>query len=366
MKVLIVTPDYPPQHGGIQLLVHRVATHLGDAETRVVAPAAPGAAEFDRGAHLKVRRVRTPPGGNPARVAALNAAALREALRFRPDVVVSGHIVTSPAAAAISTAMGVPFAQYVYASEVHDRRRLARFAVRRAAAVIAISAHTASLARDLGADPARMHVIHPGVDLPEPAPNGAMRTPTILTIARIEERYKGHDVMIRALPVVASQVPDVEWVVIGDGPLRPHLQDLAEATGVAGAVRWLGRVDDAERDGWLRRAGVFAMPSRLGAGGSGGEGFGIACMEASAHGVPVVAGDAGGTTDSVVDGETGLLVDANDHLAVATAVSGLLQDPARAGEMGSAGARRAVEFAWPEVGLRVRRVLEELVAGRSR
>lgn len=365
MKVLFVTADYPPRHGGIQLLIHRVATHLDGVETRVVAPAAPGGAAFDRGERIRVRRVRTPRAGRSAKIGALNAAAISEAIAFRPDVVVSGHIVTSPAAVAIARAIGTPYAQYLYASEVSDRQGLARFAVRRAAAVIAISSHTASLARDVGADPDRIHVIPPGVDLPERALNGSERTPTVVTISRLEERYKGHDVMIRALPIVASQVPDAQWVVVGDGPLRPHLEDLAAATGVSGAVRWLGRVDDDERDQWLAHAGVFAMPSRVAPGGSGGEGFGIACMEASAHGVPVVAGDAGGTRDSVVHGETGLLVDANDHIAVANAIGTLLQDRPRAEEMGRAGIRRAAEFAWPLVAERVQRLLEDLVEQRG-
>jgi phosphatidylinositol alpha-1,6-mannosyltransferase len=186
-----------------------------------------------------------------------------------------------------------------------------------------------------------------------------------LTIARLEERYKGHDVMIRALPIVTSRVPEAEWVVVGDGPLRPHLEDLAAATGVTGSVRWLGRVDDAERDRWLARARVFAMPSRVGPANSGGEGFGIACMEASGHAVPVVAGDSGGTTDSVVHGQTGLLVDPTDHIAVADAISALLRDPARAQEMGRAGADRAADFAWPLVAARVRELLEEITAGHG-
>ena len=361
MKVMFITPDYPPKHGGIQVLVHRVATHLAGHETLVVTPDAPGGSEFDRGSETRVRRVRMRLPSRAGQIAALNAAAVAEGIAFRPDVVVSAHIVTSPAAAAISTVTGAPFVQYLYASEVHDRERLARFAVRRAAAVVAISAHTASLARAVGADPAGLHVIPPGVDLPDQAPNGSPRRPAILTISRLEERYKGHDVMIRALPIVTSQVPDAEWVVVGDGPLRPHLEDLAAATGVAGSVRWLGRVDDDERDRWLRSASVFAMPSRLGAGGSGGEGFGIVCMEASAHGVPVVAGDAGGTTDSVVDGETGVLVDATDHIAVAGAITDLLRDPARAEEMGRAGVERADDFAWRHVAARVERLLETVV-----
>jgi phosphatidylinositol alpha-1,6-mannosyltransferase len=124
-------------------------------------------------------------------------------------------------------------------------------------------------------------------------------------------------------------------------------------------------VSDAERDAWLERAWVFAMPSRVPAGGPGGEGFGIVYLEAAARGLPVVAGDRGGAVDAVDGGRTGLLVDATDHLAVADALTTLLLDRERAEEMGRAGRERAREFAWPLVSARVERLLLELAAAAA-
>jgi phosphatidylinositol alpha-1,6-mannosyltransferase len=100
------------------------------------------------------------------------------------------------------------------------------------------------------------------------------------------------------------------------------------------------------------------MPSRIPPGGIGGEGFGIAYLEANALGLPVVAGNEGGAVDAVIDGETGVLVDPSDHIAVADAVSDLLLDSGLAARLGEKGRARAREFAWPNVARRVERVLE--------
>ena len=208
-----------------------------------------------------------------------------------------------------------------------------------------------------------MRLIPPGVDLPRDPRSVPAERPSFLTIARLEDRYKGHDVLIRALGRVRMEVPDVEWIVIGDGPLRPELEQLARSCGVADAVRFLGAVSDELRDFWLRRADLLAMPSRLPGRGLAGEGFGIVYLEAGAYGKPVVAGNVAGALDAVADGETGLLVDPADSLAVANAISGLLLDRELAQRLGRQGRERARKFAWPEIARRVEAVLlEALVA----
>ena len=123
--------------------------------------------------------------------------------------------------------------------------------------------------------------------------------PTVVTVARLRDCYKGHDVLMRAMPLIRARVPDAQWIVIGDGPLRPELEREAAAPWPRRLRRFTGEVADAERDEWLDRAHVFAMPSRLRAGGGGGEGFGIVYLEAGAHGLPVVAGNVGGARSTL-------------------------------------------------------------------
>jgi phosphatidylinositol alpha-1,6-mannosyltransferase len=356
-RLLILTPDFPPAPGGIQVVTHRLAAGIRGLETEVIAPDSPGAARFDATSGVRVHRVRGGERLRGGKNALLNVAALAHALSFRPDVTLSAHIVASPAAAAIRRALSSRTVQYFHAEEIGARPGLAGFAARQADASIAVSDYTAGLILAGGGSRGRVHVIANGTDIPgDPAPQPVDR-PTILTIARIEERYKGHDTMVRALALVLAKVPDAQWVVIGDGSLRPAVEELARSYGVASSIRFLGAASDDQRDAWLARAQLLAMPSRLPAGGFAGEGFGIVYLEAGAYGKPVVAGNVGGAVDAVVDGETGLLVDPLDPLAVAEAITRLLQDGELARRLGAAGQARAQLYAWPRVVERVEALL---------
>jgi phosphatidyl-myo-inositol dimannoside synthase len=368
IRTLVLTPDFPPARGGIQLLTHRVVAHSPGLRCRVVTLDVPGAAGFDATGGLEVRRVRRLPAPRAVSVLGLNLSAVAQAASYRPRAVLSSHLVMSPAAAAIRRALGVPVVQYFHGKEIGAKPRLAGFAARNADACIAVSEYTRGLVAAAGGAPERIHLIHPGVDLPPVREQVArLERPTVLTIARMEDRYKGHDVMVRAMSLVAARAPGAQWVVIGDGPLRASIAEQARATGLdEGTIRLLGPVDDAERDAWLDRAHVFAMPSRMPAGGFAGEGFGIVYLEANAHGCPVLAGGAGGSLDAVVDGVTGLLVDPADHIAVADALVELLRDGPRSRAMGEAGARRAREFAWPLVAARVASLVERVASAGPR
>jgi len=342
-------------------MMHRLAQGLLGFQIRVVALDAPGAAAFDADSRISVRRVRAPARLGGGRIALLNALALQEAVRFRPQVTLSAHIVTSPAASAIRRTLRGRTVQYFHAKEIGARRNLSAFAVRHADEVIAVSAYTSSLIAATGSCPTVPRLIPPGVDIPADVDPLPAERPTFLTIARLEDRYKGHDVTMRALPLVRAKVPDVQWIIIGDGPLRPGLEQLARACGVLDSVRFLGAVADETRNAWLRRMHALVMPSRLPAGDFAGEGFGIVYLEAGAYGKPVVAGNVAGALDSVVDGETGLLIDPTDQVEVADAITRLLLDRELARRLGDAGAERARNFAWPVICERLELVLRELL-----
>ena len=355
-----MTPDFPPAIGGIQRLMYRLTEELERVDARVVTLGGDSADEFDRRHALDV--VRASSGGAIGHIGAitlLNVRALAEALRLRPDVVLSAHINVSPAALAIKFLLGVPYVQYLHGREVVIRRRLTRTGLHGAAAIVAVSSYTQQLAREHGAMPERIHRIPPGIDLVERRMADKAAVPTIVTVARLEQRYKGHDVLLRALPLVRSRIPEARLVVIGNGPMRPTYEGLASSLGLDGAVEFTGELDDAGRDRLLGRAHVFAMTSRLPLDG-GGEGFGIVYLEAAVHGLPAVAGNVGGAVDAVVHGETGLLVDPTDHVAVAGALTALLESPEKAQRLGRAAAARAAAFAWPKIARRVEDVLLEV------
>ena len=295
----------------------------------------------------------------------LNLLGARAALRERPKVILCGHIVAAPAAWSARLHSRAPIVTYLYADEVPGHPRFLRFAIRQSDAVIAISQYTADLALQHGADPSRLHLIPPGVDIPssrngrrEPNRNGP---PTIVSVSRLEDRYKGHDVMLESMSDVRGQVPGVRWIVIGDGWLRPELEQRAAELGVRDMVEFRGQVSEEERDEALGEADVFAMPSRMPPNDTGGEGFGIVYLEAAVHGVPSVAGNRGGAVDAVVDEKTGLLVDAANPGAVAQGLTRLLTDDGLRRRLGEAARVRAQEFAWPNIASRVEELMCTLV-----
>ena len=363
-RVLVITPDFPPAKGGIQLLSHRIVSSFRTLEPTVVTLGHPDAAAFDHGQALRIVRTRRSLGTRAFTILGLNVTAISLALRERPDVVLSMHIVASPAAALLRRQLGLPFVQYVHAKEVGARQRLARFALTRADRVVAVSRYTRGVAMAAGAPGDRVALINPGVDVPVGARTEGPRIgpPTVVTISRLEDRYKGHDVVLRALPLVRAEVPGVRWRIVGDGPLRPTLEDRARAIGLENAVQFLGSVSDETRDQELASADAFCMVSRLPTGGFAGEGFGIVYLEANAHGLPVVAGAVGGATDAVVHGETGLLVNPEDHVAVADALVALLSDHELAGRLGRGGRARAESLTWEAAGRCVEAELQSLVA----
>lgn len=362
-----MTPDFPPRHGGIQLLTHRLVSHLEHASIRVHTLEAPEAAGWDASQEgFGIKRVAA---GRQHRlsIARLNATAIADAFRYRPDVVLAMHIVAAPAAAMIRRALRVPAITYMHALEVVSTPALARFAARHSDRIVAVSAYTAGLAAAAGVEPQQIRVIPPGVDWRNPPVAQRLSRPTVVTVGRLEDRYKGHDVMVRAMPLVLARVPDAQWIVIGDGPLRESIRRLADAYGLNGAIRMQGAVTDEARDNFLSRAHVFAMPSRV-PPRSAGEGFGIVYLEAGVHDLPVVAGRAGGAVDAVLDGTTGLLVDPTDPVQVAHAITRLLTDRGLAAQMGAAGSDRARSFSWPVIAGQVEKLIAEAIrhcGGRS-
>ena len=274
------------------------------------------------------------------------------------------HVTISPGAFALRRLVGSPVLQYVHADEFRGRPGLTARAVRRADAVVAVSGYGRRMALDAGGAEERIEVVPPGVDVPD---RRAKRdpVPTIVTVARLVA-HKGHETMVRAMPTVLERVAEARWVVVGEGPDLAALRDLAGSLGVERAIVFAGPLEDAERDEWLDRGWVFAMPSRIPPEGIGGEGFGIVYLEAGAHGLPVVGPNAGGVPDAVLDGVTGVLVDPMDPRAVGGAIAGLLLDRERAEVLGAAGRARAEELSWARHASRTREILERLVAGARR
>jgi phosphatidylinositol alpha-1,6-mannosyltransferase len=200
---------------------------------------------------------------------------------------------------------------------------------------------------------AALERLSPGVDTDRFEPDSVARAelraryglgerPVVLCLSRLVPR-KGQDMLIRALPAIRQRIDGAVLVIVGGGPYRTTLHGLVHELGVAEHVVFTDGVPSDELPAHHAMADVFAMPCRTRGAGLDVEGLGIVYLEASASGVPVVAGRSGGAPESVVDGETGLVVDGEDVGAIATAVGDLLADRDRAARMGAAGRRWVVD-----------------------
>jgi phosphatidylinositol alpha-1,6-mannosyltransferase len=163
-------------------------------------------------------------------------------------------------------------------------------------------------------------------------------------VSRLVPR-KGQDMLIRALPTIRRRVPGAALLLGSGGPYRSTLERLAREHGVESDVVFTGSVPWAELPSLYAAGDVYAMPCRTRAAGLDVEGLGIVYLEASATGLPVVAGDSGGAPDAVLPGETGYVVGGRDVPAIAARITDLLADPAAARAMGAAG-RAWVEREW--------------------
>jgi glycosyltransferase involved in cell wall biosynthesis len=159
--------------------------------------------------------------------------------------------------------------------------------------------------------------------------------PTLLFVGRLVER-KGASYAVRAFAELVDAGRDARLVIVGDGPERQTLADLAHALGVGKRVELVGAVSPADVRPWYERASVLVMPAVTDWKGEQ-EGFGMVIVEAMSYGVPVVASRSGGIPDIVRDGENGLLVHERDIGGLAGAIARVLDDPALAGRLGARG-----------------------------
>jgi phosphatidylinositol alpha-1,6-mannosyltransferase len=363
MHVLIVTPEFPPQTGGIGTHCFEMATHWSSrAEITVLAPTG----DWRHSRNLPYRLLATPAGGSRlGRLLGTRREVGRVLRERKVDVVYVAHWRASGIAVRLADPLRrlVPrYVQAVHGSEVlmlltHPRaskvllRCLFQWATSHVDAFVALGAYQGQLLERLAVDRRRIVVSPEGVDVSRfehvddtvldevRARHDLEGRHVMLTVSRLVER-KGHDMVIRALPAILDAVPDTLYLVVGRGPREGFLRKLAHETGVAANVVFCGAVPDRELAAYYTACDVFVMPSREVDGDI--EGFGITFMEAAACGKPSVGGRTGGIAEAIAAGETGLLVDPSSPDEIADAVILLLTDADLANRMGMAGKRRVV------------------------
>ncbi|MEG8275954.1 glycosyltransferase family 4 protein [Streptomyces sp. AHA2] len=365
-KTLIVTNDFPPRPGGIQAFLHNMALRLDPQQLVVYASTWKRSREgieatraFDAEQPFTVVRDRTTmllptPGATRRAVELLRehgctsvwfgaaaplglmAPALRRAGAERLVATTHGHEAgwaQLPAARQLLRRIGDATDTITYLGE-YTRSRIAT----------ALTPQAAS----------RMVQLPPGVDEKTFHPGsggdevrarlGLTDRPVVVCVSRLVRR-KGQDTLIRAMPRILATEPDTVLLIVGGGPYEKDLRRLAHERGVAASVRFTGSVPWSELPAHYGAGDVFAMPCRTRRGGLDVEGLGIVYLEASATGLPVVAGDSGGAPDAVLDGETGWVVRGGSPQDAADRITTLLGDAELRRRMGERG-REWVEEKW--------------------
>jgi phosphatidyl-myo-inositol dimannoside synthase len=357
MRTLVVTNDFPPRPGGIQAFVHQLALRQPAESIVVYASTYAGAADFDAAQPFPV--VRHPTGLLLPTPGALRRT--REVARAEGcDRVWFG--AAAPLGLLARGLRSAGMVRAVASTHGHETGWAvlpgARQVLRRIATDVDVVTYLGEYTRQLLGRAVdgrtRLDRVPPGVDTESFHPkvggdlvrvrHGLTSRPVVVCVSRLVPR-KGQDVLIRALPQIRRRVPDAALLLVGGGPYLPRLRRLAADREVAGHVVLTGPVPWEELPAHYAAGQVFAMPCRTRRAGLDVEGLGIVYLEASATGLPVVAGHSGGAPDAVLDGETGHVVDGRSVAAVADRVAGLLADPRAAAEMGRAG-RAWVETEW--------------------
>jgi len=191
----------------------------------------------------------------------------------------------------------------------------------------------------------KMVKIAPGIDIDHFCPQDSSQLRkdlkldnkrVIVSVGRLVHR-KGQDHLIQSMPEILKSVPNAHILMVGQGPYLSHLKKLVQDLNLVDHVSFIGRIQYTQLPQYICAGDVFVMPSRSRFFGLEVEGLGIVYLEASACGLPVIAGSSGGAPDAVVDGVTGIVVDGENNQEIAHAVITLLSDLEQAKKIGTAG-----------------------------
>jgi len=360
-KVILLAGNFPPVFGGISEHLGLIAQNFPVILSVIGMPTRDWQS-FDSQQKFYIKRLPLPESwGTSASKYKYLALYYYQELRKEKnyDYILCGeahHTLMLPAWW-VHTQTGIPFGVFTYGAEMlRHQKQVTRFLFNpllcAAQNVFPDSQRAGEISKDIGVTPDKIHVVNPNVNIERLNGNiapdviqkkfGLQGKKCILSMGRLVER-KGQDMMIRALPEILNKIPNVHYIIAGRGSYEVQLRKLAKDLSVESHITFTGYVSDDDLGSYYALCDVFAMISREIPEKGDIEGFGIVYLEANLFGKPVVAGRSGGVSDAVLDGQTGLMVDPDNPLDVANAVTRLLLDPALARQLGEAGRARVLE-----------------------
>lgn len=248
------------------------------------------------------------------------------AFSFNPDIIFCGHINFSPICLILKM-FSFRFVILTYGIEVWEMGLLDRFGIRKAFRILTISSFTeAKILKQEESSDEKIFILPNAVHYPK-APSPAVvdlkklyGENVVLSVCRLaeSERYKGYDRVIQAMPSVLKIFPDAKYIIVGDGNDIPRIEKMIFDLKVKKNVFLVGFVSEDELNDYYDIAKVFILPST-------GEGFGFVYLEALVRGKSVIAGNKDGSTDALLDGRLGLLIDPESISQIGIALTSVLK-----------------------------------------
>ncbi|MBW4643771.1 MAG: glycosyltransferase [Goleter apudmare HA4340-LM2] len=250
----------------------------------------------------------------------------------RPDLVISSHLNFAVVGRQLRRLTGTPYWAVAHGVDAWNIQRPdLQLALHDADRILAVSGYTRDrLLEEQNLDPAKVSLLPNTFDTERfqiaPKPQYLLERhkltieqPIILTVARLDssEKYKGHDQILQAMPVIRRAIPNVHYILVGKGNDRPRIEKLINELNLNDCVSLAGFIPDTELCDYYNLCDVFAMPSK-------GEGFGIVYLEALACGKPTLGGNQDGAVDALCHGELGVLVNPDNVEAIAQSLIQIL------------------------------------------
>lgn len=366
MRIWIITENWAPRIGGIERYIQGVARTLtvNGHKVSVFAPRGSTAVSDITPIQSTFFWPVIKPSWMPFALYLLVRAILK-----RPDAIICGKaLFEGRVARLLKKTVGVPYVVCTYGMEIatwksHIKTSTqASHVLHDAAYVLVMNTQTKESVIKLGAHEDRIVFLYPGIDAEKLNkkynPDDVLKkytitTPYILTVSRLVQR-KGVDDLISAISKLETSI---NHVIVGDGPEREHLEQLAQELHVP--IQFLGAISDEDIHALYSKATIFALTPKELPGDY--EGFGIVYNEAAFFGLPVVGTNTGGVPEAVLDGKTGILAESGNPDSIAQAITTLLDNPDKATQYGEMGKQRVMdEFQWSSVIKKLESILESL------
>lgn len=373
MKSVLITPDFPPDTGGIQSYLYNL--FLRNPHCDVIAP--------------KNSKPEIPYPSNLFRIRNLNKQFKSKFNYFeliiknlylirkeKYNFIHCGHVFPIGLIGYYAKKMfGTPYVVYTYAMEVKQLymqegkvKNLYLKVLNNANKIITISYYTKKILESIGVPSEKIIIIPPGVSLAEFSPGlkneniikkfGLDGKFTLLTVSRLVER-KGHDKVIESIIQLKSQLKNIVYLIVGQGPNEEYLRKLVKDNHLGDYVKFVGFIPDDELIDYYRTCDIFIMLSREIEEQGDVEGYGIVFTEANACEKPVIGGFSGGVGDAIIDGVTGLLVDPTDIKEISKSIKTLYINKEKRESMGRAGREIAErKLNWDIISKMIRKIEE--------